>query len=211
LTELVTGTLKGRRGIIWYNMSAELEIISKALDSAGISYLVIKGGEKDTGGKVRRFNVDPSVSWLVCQAKSVNYGITVLGKSAEDLEEMDIELPPGITPEVYTHIYYSLNFSLEVYLQQQDRSHRIGQKHACEYYRLITNAPIEHHIVRALHRKRNIRNEMLIDYIEKLKKDSLNVNVSDRPERSDNPNLSEQPDLPEPPEPAGLSDGDLGW
>lgn len=169
LRNLLLESIPERRSIIWFNMSAEYELISKMLDKEGLSYLVIKGGEKGTGDKVRRFNNDPSVKYLLCQAKSVNYGITVLGTSPEKLEQSGVEVLPGISPEVYTQVFYSLNFSLEVYLQQQDRIHRLGQTHDCDYYRIFALTPVEKRMRDALNDKLSIRQDMLIDIAEKLK------------------------------------------
>jgi SNF2 family DNA or RNA helicase len=154
-----------RRGIIWFNMSAEYELISQRLTKEGITFESIRGGEKDTGEKVRRFNSTPSIRWLVCQAKAVNYGITVLGTDYDDEDIAGIE---GITPEVFTQIFYSLNFSLETYLQQQDRIHRIGQEFPCEYYRLIGNTEAEENIVNKLDLKLSIRGQILQDIIKSL-------------------------------------------
>jgi SNF2 family DNA or RNA helicase len=160
---------KGKRGIIWFNFAAEFELIRAALEKDGFKYLSIQGGDKNIGQKVREFNNNPNYSWLVCQAKSVNYGITVLGTSMEKLENSDFEIFPDMTPEVHTEIFYSCNFSLEVYLQQQDRIHRIGQKHNCDYYRIFANTSVEQQIRKALDEKLTIRKEMLIDIAEKLK------------------------------------------
>ena len=113
----------------------------------------------------------------MCQAKSVNYGITVLGTNEEKLETSDYEVAPGITPEVFTEIFYSLNFSLEVYLQQQDRIHRLGQEHECEYYRLITDSPIEKRIVGAIEDKLELKYEMLVDVAKSLVKETPTVLV----------------------------------
>ena len=169
LRTLLTETCKGKRAIIWFNMSAEFELIRGLLEELGHSYLSIRGGEGKLGEKVREFNHNPSIQWLVCQAKSVNYGITVLGTSLEKLEDSDYEIFPGIAPEVHTEIFYSLNFSLEVYLQQQDRIHRLGQKHECDYYRLFSNSPVEKRIREAIEDKMSLRLEMLVDIAEKLK------------------------------------------
>ncbi len=168
LRELILGKLKDRRAIIWFNMEAEYEMISSMLNEEGQSYLVVKGGEKNTGDKVRTFNNDPAIKWLVCQAKSVNYGITVLGTSLEKLETGNYEVFPNIAPEVYTQIFYSMNFSLEVYLQQQDRIHRLGQKHTCEYYRIFANTPVEKRIQKAIEEKMSLRWEMLVDVAKEL-------------------------------------------
>jgi SNF2 family DNA or RNA helicase len=167
LINLASGKLKGRRCIIWYNMAGERDIITKGLDSAGYNYLIIQGGEKDVGAKVREFNTNPNISFLLCQAKAVNYGVTILGSSEDELEEMEIDIPPGIDTKVFTQIFYSLNFSLEVYLQQQDRVHRIGQKNDCEYYRLISSSYIDNHIVDTLDSKLTVNQEMLIDFIHR--------------------------------------------
>ena len=170
----LTSELGQKRGIIWFNLSAELVLIEKALAETGQTWSVIKGGEKKTGEKVRQFNQDPSIRWLVCQAKSVNYGITVLGskKGAEGLEGVD----PGLVlasfdSKVHTQIFYSLNFSLEVYLQQQDRIHRIGQTEPCDYYRLFTNTSIERKLKEAMDTKMDIRREMLVDIAGRLSKE----------------------------------------
>ena len=168
LRDLITETLPGRRCILWFNMSAEYELISKLLDDMGKKYLTIKGGEKKIRDKVHTFNGDNSYEFLVCQAKSVNYGITILGTTLEDMEDSKVEIMPDISPEVHTQIFYSLNFSLEVFLQQQDRIHRLGQKHLCEYYRLIADTSVEYRIKKAITEKMTLRREVLIDFIKEL-------------------------------------------
>jgi SNF2 family DNA or RNA helicase len=175
MRKLLTETIPGRRTIIWFNMGAEKELICNLLDELGKQYLTISGGENNVGGKVREFNTNPNYEYLVCQAKSVNYGITVLGTTMEKLEDSEFEMFPGITPEVHTQIFYSINFSLEVYLQQQDRIHRLGQKHQCDYYRLFTNTTIEHQIREAITEKMTIRKDMLVDIAEKIQKSAIDL------------------------------------
>lgn len=168
LRKLTCETIPGRRAILWFNMEAEYTLIKAMLEREGKSFLTIKGGENKTGEKVRTFNTDPSIDYLVCQARSVNYGITVLGTTLEKLEETDFEIFPGISPEVHTQIFYSMNFSLEVYLQQQDRIHRLGQKHDCDYYRIFAISPVEKRIRDAITEKLTIRHSLLIDIAEKI-------------------------------------------
>lgn len=172
MLDLIKNTIKTERAIIWYNCSAEYELISNALKDSGYIFLTIKGGTKNLGNIVRQFNNDPNYQFLVCQAKSVNYGITILGTTLEKLEESDIEIFPGISPAVHTQIFYSCNFSLEVFLQQQDRTHRIGQTHVCNYYRLWLNTAVEMVIKKALEDKMFIRKEMLVDIAEKLRNEN---------------------------------------
>lgn len=169
MVNLIKNTTKEKRAIIWFNCEAEYELIRKALEDNNWTFRSIKGGTKNLGGIVREYNADPNIKFLVCQAKSVNYGITILGTSFEKLEDAGVEVLPGISPSVHTQIFYSCNFSLEVFLQQQDRIHRIGQKHPCDYYRLWLNTPVEMLIKNALTDKMCIRKEMLVDIAEKLK------------------------------------------
>ena len=164
LRNLLTRTIPGLKAIIWFNLSAEFTLISALLDELEVNYLTIRGGEKDVGGKVRTFNRTPSVTYLLCQAKSVNYGITVMGTKSKDLETENIEALPDIETCVYTEVFYSLSFSLEVLLQQMDRIHRIGQEHECDYYRIITDCPVEEKIVNALGKKLQLKEEMLVDF-----------------------------------------------
>lgn len=165
LIELLTGELADKRSMLWYNMQGEYELISKALTKAQIPFLSIRGGEGDAGDKVRTFNRNPVFRVLLCQARSVNYGITVLGK---DYEENDIPVLSRIRPEVFTQIFYSLNFSLETYLQQQDRIHRLGQEFDCRYYRLFTNLEAERHVKEKIDEKLSIRGQILQDVITSL-------------------------------------------
>lgn len=165
LIELLQNDFKDRRVMVWYNMTAEGNFIETMLGVKGIKHLVIKGGEKDVGTKVRTFNKDKSYQVLLCQAKSVNYGVTVLGNKDE---EGEVDILTGLESEVYTQIFYSLNFSLEVYLQQQDRIHRLGQERECEYYHLICNLEAERYILEKLKEKLDIRDQILQDIITRL-------------------------------------------
>lgn len=160
LVSLLGNELSNRRVILWYNLSGERKVIEEYLTKAGISFITIAGGEKDTGNKVRTFNENNSCRVLLCQAKAVNYGITVLGHDGED---EDIPILPNIDTNVYTQIFYSLSFSLEVFLQQQDRIHRIGQTHECEYYILVSNSAIEYDIVEKIEFKTELRENILTD------------------------------------------------
>jgi SNF2 family DNA or RNA helicase len=165
---LMDGDIAGRKFILWYNCQAEHELITRFLDRRGVSHLSVRGGTKDTGAIVRQFNTDPSVTVMICQAKAVNYGITVLGKDPEALEGIE-EVLPEFSTRVYTHVFYSLNYSLEVFLQQQDRSHRIGQTHEVDYYILLAECEAETQVYEALQNKMVIRESVLVDFSKRLK------------------------------------------
>jgi SNF2 family DNA or RNA helicase len=168
LKKLLQTTLSDKKCMIWFNLDGEFQLIQQLLDELGESYLSIQGGDKKLGEKVRRFNKDPSIKRLVCQAKSVNYGITVLGSKKEELEDEDVEVFPGVDPSVWNQVFYSINFSLEVYLQQQDRIHRLGQEHECHYYRIFALSPVETKLRETIADKVYLKEEMLVDVVETL-------------------------------------------
>lgn len=168
LGDLMDGPIKNRKFILWYNCSAEHELVTRFLDERGINHVSVRGGTKNTGAIVRQFNTDPSITVMICQAKAVNYGITVLGRDPEQLEGID-EVLPEFTTRVYTHVFYSLNYSLEVFLQQQDRSHRIGQTHDVDYYILLGNCDAETQVYEAMQNKMVIRESVLVDFSKRLK------------------------------------------
>jgi SNF2 family DNA or RNA helicase len=161
-----------RRAIIWFNLEAERSILEQNLTEAGISFLTIAGGCKDVGGTVRRFNSDPTIRFLLCQAKTINYGVTIMGTKEEDLGD---DVFPEFDPQISDEIFYSLNFSLEVFLQQQDRIHRIGQTRKCRYWILLTNSKIERRIADRLEEKLICNREILVDIALGLDKDMLEV------------------------------------
>lgn len=154
------GQVHGRRAIIWFNMTAERVLVEEALTRAGYKFVVVAGGEKAIGKKVQAFNSDNSIAFFLAQAQSVNYGVTVLGHDKDDFK-VEAEL----TTTVSDQIFYSLGYSLERYLQQQDRIHRIGQTQECNYWNLISNTPIDEKVVAALEDKLSVSQEMLVDCI----------------------------------------------
>lgn len=168
LGDLMDGPIKDRKFILWYNCSAEHELVTRFLDERGVKHVSVRGGTKNTGAIVRQFNNDPSISVMICQAKAVNYGITVLGRDPEQLEGID-EVLPDFSTRVYTHVFYSLNYSLEVFLQQQDRSHRIGQTRDVDYYILLGNCDAETQVYEAMQNKMVIRESVLVDFSKRLK------------------------------------------
>lgn len=167
LKNLLEGDCKGKKLILWYNLTAEYNQIVDALEEMGIEYLAIKGGSKDTGGTVRKFNGSGTHQVLVCQSQAVNYGITVLGKDPDSLDK-DVPLLPDFDTRCHTQIFWSISWSLERFLQQQDRIHRIGQQEDCDYYVLLTEGSIEEGIYERLGEKKEINEAILVDIIKSI-------------------------------------------
>ena len=168
LMHLLQEKLAERRIMVWYNSQAERILLESEFNNEGIEFLTIAGGEKDTFGKVRLFNREKKYRVLLCQAKAVNYGVTVLGHKED--HEVDVDtIFSEIDSQVYTQIFYSLNFSLEVFLQQQDRVHRIGQKRECEYFILLTDFDVERYVYKVLGDKEDVKDTMMVDFVKSRK------------------------------------------
>ena len=161
--------LLGKRAIIWFNMSEERNIIERRLTDSGITFLTIAGGDKGITNKVDRFNNDPSIGYLLCQAKSLNYGFTILGNQQENDEESEEYF--SFEPQVNNEVFYSLNFSLEIYLQQQDRIHRIGQTNECHYWIILANTSVDKRVHTLLENKLSCNREILVDISKSAKLD----------------------------------------
>lgn len=165
---LLTEDLKNEKSIVWFNMNTEARMLEAALTKASISFSSIYGGEKHIRDKVHAFNNEDDTQVLLCQAKVINYGVTVLGNTkAEEVEEDEIESLPNFNPRIATEIFFSTNFSLEVYLQQMDRIHRIGQTRPCKYYRMwVRNSWVDDNIRLAIDKKLKINKSMLVDIVQ---------------------------------------------
>ena len=167
LQNLLEGDLRREKLVLWYVMDAERKLLEGLLTGLGVPFLTIAGGEKDVRSKVSAFNdPDGGIQVLLCQAKTLNYGVTLLGEQDEEEDDVESVLELRLNPAVHTEVFYSLTFSLEVFLQQQDRIHRIGQTHACKYYMLVSDSPIEQMLVDKLKNKMEIRNYMLEDIFQ---------------------------------------------
>jgi SNF2 family DNA or RNA helicase len=171
MRRLLTGILSSRKLILWYRTTGEVMLIEAELKALGVKYITIKGGEKSTRNKVHDFNNDASIGILLCQEASVNYGITVLGRNPERADSLEEDcVIPDVDTQVYTHLFYSLSYSLERFLQQQDRSHRIGATREVEYWVLVADLPIEREVTLSLQNKMILREDFLEDSLAALRK-----------------------------------------
>lgn len=62
-------------------------------------------------------------------------------------------------------VYYSLNYSYELWKQSMDRIHRIGQHWPCTYYYLIADGTIDKVIYDVLHGKRDL-SDAVLEYLK---------------------------------------------
>jgi SNF2 family DNA or RNA helicase len=148
LIDMLTDQLRGRKVIIWTLFKYETKRLVTALEKAGITYLRIDGTVKSQAVRDAakdRWNSDPSVTVFVRQL-SMSEGVTLLG--CDDLP-------------CYTTIYLSLNYRMVDLLQSQDRNHRIGQTHRCDYIYLLTENGIDRNVYNKLLEKVENANKVI--------------------------------------------------
>lgn len=135
LESLITKIMEaGEKCIVWTNYIENVEKFSKVYSEYGT--VKIHGGMKisDRTLSVERFNKD-------------NYKI-MFATPASAKE--------GLTLTVANHvIFYDRGFSLDDYLQAQDRIHRISQKKTCFIHNIILNGSIDEWIDVLLKSKQN--------------------------------------------------------
>lgn len=114
---------KGEKCIIWSSFTKNVDWLSKHLSSFGSCKV---HGKLDIGRRnssIDQFMNDPSTCILVATPQAAKEGLTLT---------------------VANHvIFYDRTFSLDDYLQAQDRIHRISQKKTCFVYNLIMNDSID--------------------------------------------------------------------
>lgn len=122
--------------IVWCQYRAEIALVAEELDRKQIGYVEFHGGVDDEGKRtsVTSFRQNPKIKVFLA-TRAAAYGLTLI--------------------EASTAVYYSQGYSLEEYLQSQDRIHRIGQSMPCTYIHLLADKTIDVKIVKALAGKKN--------------------------------------------------------
>jgi superfamily II DNA or RNA helicase len=130
--------------IIWTKFKHDVEMLEKAFQKAGIGYVSYTGAtpQADRSAVIERFRNDTEVKVFISNPKTAGTGLNLTVAS--------------------TVIWFSADFSLENYLQANDRCHRIGQTEKVTYYNLCSPNTIDAKIYKALADKENIA-KMVID------------------------------------------------
>jgi SNF2 family DNA or RNA helicase len=123
--------------IIWCQFRAEIKLVADALESKEIQYVEFHGGCDDVQKSlaVANFRNNPKTKVFLA-SKAAAFGLTLVESS--------------------TAIYYSQGYSLEIYLQSQDRIHRIGQTKGATYIHLTCEKTVDTKIIAALAGKKNL-------------------------------------------------------
>lgn len=126
------------RVIIFYNFTAEYELIREMCEELGkpVSYVNGKGRDLDAYE-----NDHNSVTIIQYQAGSMGGNFQLSNKV----------------------IYFTLPLSCENWMQSKKRIHRIGQEKTCFYYYLLTKGSVEERILSALEQGRDYTDQLFED------------------------------------------------
>ena len=143
LEELIStiDEIGNRKVIIWTRFRPELAAIVENLRKNGFVVSEFHGGLDETEKKesVRAFK-EQDAQVMVATQQSASFGHTWT---------------------VASHaIYYSMGFSLEEFLQSQDRIHRIGQTVSCSYTLLGCTGTVDESVIDVVYNKKS-----LADYV----------------------------------------------
>ncbi|MBB2708441.1 DEAD/DEAH box helicase (plasmid) [Rhizobium sophoriradicis] len=124
LDELVTGAVDaGEKIVVWTNFTKNAEVIRRHLDEFGA--VLVHGGIEMSAREdsLRSFKTDPQTRVLVATPGAAKEGLTLT---------------------VANHaVFFDRSFSLDDYLQAQDRIHRISQEKPCFVTNLIASDTVD--------------------------------------------------------------------
>ncbi len=130
--------------VVMARFTAELDSITEMLEKKHIGYAVIRGGVKNRGEEIRRFQEDDDCLVFLGQISAAGLGITLTAAS--------------------TMVFYSMNYSMSDFSQAQARIHRASQKHSCDYIYLICRNTVDVKVLHALRHKVDLAKMLVDDY-----------------------------------------------
>ena len=136
LVKILENVKADEKAIIWTNFIDNADYIAKKLESMGSIKLHGKMNMEARNRSVDRFIMDPSKRFLVATPGAAKEGLTLT---------------------VANHaIFFDRNFSLNDWLQAQDRIHRISQAKECKVVHLLANDSIDEWIDKLLLCKKHL-------------------------------------------------------
>lgn len=129
----------GGQAIIWCQFKWEIETIQKEIGG-----VTLYSGTKDREASINDF-ISSKAKYLIAHPKSAAHGLTFINCSVQ--------------------VFFSLDFSLEGYVQARGRTHRLGQKNSCVYIHILAKDTIDEYIFEVLSKKTDVQ-----EAVEKLLK-----------------------------------------
>lgn len=122
----------------------ELNDIEALLKKRGIGFASVRGGVKNCGEEIRRFQEDSDCRAFVGQIAAAGLGITLAAAS--------------------TMVFYSLDYSMSNFEQAKARIHRVSQTENCLYIYLVAKGTVDTKVLRALQQKVDLAKALVDDY-----------------------------------------------
>lgn len=126
------------RLIVFYNFTAELDVLSEIACDCGRKFSLVNGYDKQLDNYE---NVEDSITFIQYQAGAMGLNLQKANKI----------------------VYFTLPLSSELFEQSKKRIHRIGQDKSCFYYYLICKNSVEQKIYKTLEMRRDYT-EALFEY-----------------------------------------------
>ena len=126
---------QGEKLSIICRFKKEIQIIEDAINELGIKYITVSGAvnQEQRTLDIKAYQEQDDIKVAVLQIQTAKEGITLTACNKV--------------------VFYTLDYSLNNFLQVQDRFHRPGQKNKVTYIALITEGTVDRGIYHALSRK----------------------------------------------------------
>ncbi len=121
--ELQDALSRGEKAIVWTSFIRSVNWLARELQPLGIARLHGELSREERNSSIKAFKSDPSCRILIATPGSAKEGLTLTVAN--------------------NAIFFDRSFSLDDYLQAQDRIHRISQKKPCSIINLIGRDTID--------------------------------------------------------------------
>lgn len=149
LKNLLMDEFAGEKVVIWCRFIDDVKKIAEWAREKGVAiWGEVKPEQRQES--IELFNNDPNILYFIGQTGTGGMGINL--------------------PVAHISIYFSLSYSLEEYLQSQDRTHRIGQEHKCTYVHLCCRNSIDFAILDAVQNKKKLADIITGDNLKNIVK-----------------------------------------
>jgi SNF2 family DNA or RNA helicase len=135
---------ENKKLVIMARFVKELDAIQRLLEEKGIKYASVRGGVKDRGEEVRRFQEDSDCRVFIGQIAAAGMGLTLTAAS--------------------TMVFYSLDYSMSNFVQAKARIHRVSQTENCHYIYLVAKDTVDNKVINALQNKVDLAKALVDDY-----------------------------------------------
>jgi SNF2 family DNA or RNA helicase len=155
LSQICSGFIYNSKGVAEYIGRSKAELLRDVLDELEDKKAIIYTRWKEDIHIVEEILAGfPAKKWVKIEGSTIDRKTPVRQFQKGDAQYLVSQIRVGrfgITATAASHIiYFSLSYSVEDWLQSQDRIHRDGQVNTCVYIPLLVRNSIDEHIYRGL-------------------------------------------------------------